>query len=405
MADFDRFWSERNSPYDDEDPDATGPEPPPGATEGEIVAWERAHGVTLPEPIRTALGLRDGGYVRNATIQVLPLDQIVPVDDDFWDHTEIGDDEAPDRGLVFVLGYEMEVGGTYVMNFNARGPHGAPSVSLDIHGESTHFIDDSIGGFFEAALASSAVPDVNWSEGVEDLPIVAREAVDLTALWGGKPASKDQVLARQGGALVLFTRERSPNGEVLTRTTLPLPLDAHQVGVRPYRPAPNATFAIYLQPTESEGIVEVRSETNDDGRWKNTTSRGAPIYVTFESADRDRLQALRAQLLGPEGAARAQAQQDRQAALTEALDALSPEQRTAALFQAAMGMRADLDRRFAAQSGDLGPAPPGVAEAAEAMRLKMEEMVERARRASAANPPDPETLRRIEDLLRDQGAG
>ena len=34
------------------------------------------------------------------------------------------------------------------------------------------------------------------------------------------------------------------------------------------------------------------------------------------------------------------------------------------------------------------------------MRRRMEEMTEQIRRKAAANPPDPETVRRIEDLLR-----
>ena len=78
--------------------------------------------MTLPEPIRTALGIRNGGSVRNTSIDVLPLDQIVPVDDDFWRRTEIDEDEAPDHALMFVFGHENEVGGTFLMNFNADGP-------------------------------------------------------------------------------------------------------------------------------------------------------------------------------------------------------------------------------------------------------------------------------------------
>ncbi len=393
MIDFERFWQKgSNNPYEDEGPD--GVEDPPGVTAEEIREWEQQYGVTLPEPIRTALGLRNGGSVRNTSIEVLPLDQIVPVDDDFCQHTDIDEDEAPDHGLLFVFGYEMECGGTFLLNFNAQGPGGPPSVYIDHHGESTYLVDDTIGGLFESALASSDVPEVNWSEGAEDLPIVARETIDLTALWRDEAASLDQILARQGESLVLFTRERSPRGEVLTRTTLPLPLEA--AAVQPLRPAPNATFALHLQPAVSDGIVQVRSETNDDGRWKNSVGHGAPIYVNFESTDRDRLRALRAQLLGDEGAARAQAGEDRQSALSETLGALSPEQRTAAMLQAALNMRAEAEREF----GDLGPVPPELAGAAEAMRLRLEAMAEQVRQKAAANPPDPETVRRIEGLLR-----
>jgi len=406
MIDFDRFWSKGQGPYGDEDgsPGGADATPPPGVTPEAIRGWERRHGVTLPEPIRTALGRRNGGWVRNTEIEILPLEQIEPVDDEFWDYTEIEEDEAPDHRLLFAFG-GSGTGGTYLLNFNANGAGGPPSVSIDYHGESTHFVSDTIGAFFDEALASSPEPSVDWSEAEGRLPVVARETIDLSAMYDGRPASEDQILARDGEALVLFTRQRSPDGETLTRTTLPPPLVAGVAEVRPYRPAPLATFALHLQPCESEGIVEERSETNDDGRWKNSTAHGVPVYVTFESTDRARLQALRAQLVGTEAAARAQARQDRQAELQETLDGLPPEQRTAALLQSALAMKAETDRRFAARFGDLGPVPPELAGAAEAMRRKLEEMAARVRQKVAANPPDPETLRRIQGLLRDQDAG
>jgi hypothetical protein len=199
--------------------------------------------------------------------------------------------------------------------------------------------------------------------------------------------------------LILFTRQRLPEGESLTRTTLPLPLDAAWAEVRPYRPGQVATFSLHLQPAESDGIVEVRSETNDDGRWKTSTSHGVPIYVMFESTDRDRLRALRSQLLGDEAAARAQAKQDRQAEFQETLEGLSPEQRSAALMQAALNMGA-----VGGPLGDLAGMPPELAEAAEAMRRRLAEMTEQIQKRAAANPPDPETIRRIEGYLREPGA-
>ncbi len=171
MIDFDRFWTDSNFPpgYEEEygPPDAADAKAPPGITAEEIAAWEREHGVTLPEPLCTALGLRDGGYVRNTSIAISPLAEIVPVDDDFWEWAGLDEDEAPDRSLVFAFGDETTSGARYLMNFNARGPHGAPSVYLDHHGESTDLVNESIGGHFEAELAASDEPGVNWSEAEE----------------------------------------------------------------------------------------------------------------------------------------------------------------------------------------------------------------------------------------------
>ncbi len=242
--------------------------------------------------------------MRNTTIAISPLAEIAPVDDDFWEWTELDQDEAPDHALMFAFGDETETGATYLMNFNARGPAGEPSVYLDHHGESTYLVNETIGGLFEEELAASDEPGVDWAE-VDGLDVLARETIDLSPLYDGSPATEEQVLAREGDGLVLFTRRRSPEGEALTRTTLPLPLDAMWAEIRPHRPAPIGTFALHIQPAESDGIVQVQSETNDDGRWKDTASRGVPIYVMFESTDRDPLRALRSQLLGDEGAARA----------------------------------------------------------------------------------------------------
>jgi hypothetical protein len=119
----------------------------------------------------------------------------------------------------------------------------------------------------------------------------------------------------------------------------------------------------------------------------------------FESTDRDRLRALRSQLLGDEAAARAQAKQDHQAEFHETLEGLSPEQRSAALLQAALNMGA-----VGGPLGDLAGMPPELAQAAEAMRRRLAEMTEQVRSKAAANPTDPETIRRIEGYLRDPGA-
>ncbi|HEV3342738.1 MAG TPA: SMI1/KNR4 family protein [Pirellulales bacterium] len=402
MIDFERFWVQAADTELDEEDDADGmaDEDRPGVGPEEIAEWEARHGVVLPEPLRTAFALRNGGLVRTAPLEILPLDQIVPVDEGFWDFTEIGESEAPDHSLLFVFGNETEVGGTYLLNFNARGPQGVPSVYLDFHGESTYHVNDTLGGLFADLLASSAVASVDWSE-AEDLAALARESIDLSPIYDGRPASIDQVLAREGDALILLTRERTPEGEVLTRTTLPLPLEAASTEIGPRRPAPIATFGLHLQPEESDDIVEQQSKTDDDGRWKNSTGRGVPIYVTFESTDRQRLVSLRSQLLGPAGTARAEARQERQEELVATLDSLPPAERTAAMLQAALKMRDRIERKFAPAAGDLTGLSGELAKAAEAMRVKMEQMVRQAQEKIAANPPDPKTVQQIERLLDD----
>jgi hypothetical protein len=403
MIDFNKFWVIGNSPYADDDgesPEEGDSFVPPGVSADEILNWEQFHGVSLPEPIRTALCRRNGGFVRSAPIQILPLNEMVPVDDDFWEHTDIDEEEAPDHNLMFVFGYEMEVGGTYLMNFNAIGPRGAPSVYLDFHGEQTQLINKSLNVFFEKALASDAHPSVNWSEAERSATVIARETIDISSLHKGKRASQELVLLREGKTLVLFSRLRSPEGETLARTVLPLPLDSDWAEIDSYRPAPIGSFGLHLQPQDDDGIVQHQSTKDADGKWKNSTSRGVPIYVTFESKDRDRLRALRAQLLGDELADQAEAFEDEKTEVEGLLDKLTPDQRTAALLQAALKMREEADRLFRAKFGDALPQTPGLADAADAMRLRLDQISDQVRQQSAANPPDPEIQRKIEEHFR-----
>jgi hypothetical protein len=406
MIDFERFWMEGGRDYDEfeeeecVDEDELDAEAPPGASEQQIAAWEKKHRVKLPEVLRQALAMQNGGSVRNTSIDVLPLEQIEPVDEDFWEWTELDEEEAPKHDLMFAFGEESETGATLLMNFNARGPKGEPSVYFDHHGESTYLENETLFGFFQAMLASSETPSVDWSE-TERLEVVARESIQVAGNYNGAPASLDQVLGREGQTLVLFTREQSSEGECLTRTSLPLPLDSLWAEVKPYRPAPIPTFGLHLQPEETHDIIEQQSEKTDDGRWKNSTLRGAPIYVTFESTDRSRVEALRKELFGAAGAGRAQAKQDRQAQFEQTLDTLTPDQRIAAMMRVALAMKDKMDLQFGAGLGDTSGMPPALAQAAQAMQKKMQQMVEKAQERIAANPVDAETMRQLEGMLDD----
>ena len=99
-----------------------------GVETAQIAAWESQHGVRLPNLLRQVLGWQDGGYVRHTGIEIYSLKAIVPVDDDFWRFEEIPEAEAANHSLVFVSGSEYQVGGEFLLNFNANGPAGEPSV-------------------------------------------------------------------------------------------------------------------------------------------------------------------------------------------------------------------------------------------------------------------------------------
>ena len=209
-------------------------------------------------------------------------------------------DEDVDRdpALVFRFGTDTESGGDYLMDYNARGPEASPSVYIHYNdGTGATLIKDSFDDFFERLVARSPGPNVDWSEAEPSQDVLARETVDLTAFHQAK-AHLEQVLIRQGDSLVLYTREVSPQGETLSKTTLPLPIHGALAMVLRRRPAPNLTFGLHLQPEDHEGIVQLDSRRKGDSGWVNTKTEGAPVYVQFESADRDRLEALRGRLLG-----------------------------------------------------------------------------------------------------------
>src|ERR1700736_3402807 len=109
MADFEMFWADL-----DED---SGP----ALTEAAVRNWERTRGVVLADFLRRAYLLRNGGCVRHTDIQLLPLGDFAPMDEDFWDHEESPEDEAPDHDLVLRLGYDNALGSQFLLNYNERG--------------------------------------------------------------------------------------------------------------------------------------------------------------------------------------------------------------------------------------------------------------------------------------------
>jgi hypothetical protein len=124
------------------------------------------------------------------------------------------------------------------------------------------------------------------------------------------------------------------------------------------------------------------------------------MYAWFESTNRARLETLRTDLFGRAEAERAQTKQDREAGLQAHLDSLPENERQAATMQMFLSMKAKLDAEFAAQVGDLGPPPPELAPLADLMRQKIDDAIARAREQIAQAPPSPETLRRINEMLK-----
>ncbi|HLW67131.1 MAG TPA: SMI1/KNR4 family protein [Gemmataceae bacterium] len=418
MIDFDQFWAEpgcfpgmgaeETKAYMQQLAEQFGPQgaaafnptsdpmlnPRPGLSPEEIAAWESERGVQLPAVLREVYARQNGGFVYDTHLRLLPLEEIASPGPEFWDWASYEEDEIPDRGLIFFFAEDQQVDGEIFLNFNANGLHGEPAV-MSYHSDPGDLNprSKSVTKFLTRMLETFETPSVDWSE-AERAEVVARETVDMSAVHQA-PAQLEQILVRLGGSLVLFTRQHSPAGEMLSRTTLPEPLSKDMSMIDRHA----ASYALMLYPEESDGIVQLESKQTRTGRWKNRTTKGAPVYVNFESPSRDRLEALRQTLLGEKAAQRAHDREEKQQLLQDRLAAMSPEQNQAALMQTALQHL----QRMREEDGTIfnpGAMPPEAAALHELMQQKLREIEQRTRERLDQHPPDPEAVRLMEEMMR-----
>jgi hypothetical protein len=373
--------------------------PGPGATSAQVEEWERRRAVRLPEVLRLALGRQNGGYVRGTQFRILPLAEIGPiVDKEFWEFASYDEKEVADRQFVFLFAEDDESSGSFYLNFG-RAPSEEPSV-LSYHSDPGDLdrCSTSVSEFFKRMMHEDDIASVDWSE-TQSLPPVAAETIDLSRLYG-QPAEKEQVLVRQGEVLVFFVREKTPFEERFTRTLLPLPLEAAMAWVQPWRPDPIRTYSLTLQPQDSEGIVELEAKQTENGRWKNSKSRGVPVLVQFESVEKSRLETLRREVLGNEAAGRSESEDQRREKFEEMMGSVPSGEQFAAGMQMFLQMMGP-----GGQSRPEAPQPESLpAEAAalqELLQQKLKGAMERAQQVLGEHPLSPETLRLLENARRE----
>lgn len=266
-----------------------------GATKAQVKAWETQHGVTLPKLLKKVLSEHDGGCVLGTMFRVLPLGEIVPADDEFWDFALVDDDEVVDHALVFPFAWDDELGGQYVLNFNAAGPNDEPSVMQNYSDPGDlNCAAKSLDKFFAKMLKVSGGPVFNWTD-IESLAVLADETID-DSYCRGPQATTRNVLAQDGECLVLFVHRTGADGERMEKTRLPLPLLADEMEIENRHDDQSGPWNLHLEPEDSDGIVQWESQLKSNGKWKNTETKGVPIYVEYESTDKKHLTVLQTQL-------------------------------------------------------------------------------------------------------------
>jgi SMI1/KNR4 family protein SUKH-1 len=355
----------------------------PGVTEQEIADWERNHRVQLPELLANVLRIQNGGAVRDTNIFIEALPDIAPVAEHFWEWADI-EEEFASRALVFSFAHD-DMAGQYLLNYNACGPRGEPSVYLFWANDmSCEKKADSVEECFAKELGLEEETDetpeprrirpiatkgepsvygprpsrpcVHWSE-TDELEALFRENLDLTHHDRGVPATCEHVLCRKDEMLVFFEHmDVRGQEESYTRTALPLPLVAEgALGagvIAPLDAARPSIWTLHLQPRDSNGIVSHDARMKSGGRWKNETCNGAPIYVQLWSADRTKLEQLRLKLLGAEAVDRVRAFEE-ECVRMEA----RPDEFMAAALERTRKLLEDTDRRMA-ESKQLDPSSP-----------------------------------------------
>jgi hypothetical protein len=260
----------------------------PGVTAADIAEWEDQHGLTLPKLLRELLALQDGGMVQHEPIRVLPLDEMVPPDEEFWNWTVIDESSVRNREWVITFAWGDDEP-QYLLNFNAGGPHGEPTVYSWYHDPGDMALEaSSLAEFFGKVTETFPTPAVDWDETTRLDVVLFHERIDF-----GENGGDEYILGRQNGVLVLYERDLS--GQTLSRTAIPEPI---ATSIEECSPSPCRTYGLNLEPEDPDGILSVESTRMSDGTWKNRTEHGVPVYATVESRSRKALDALRETLVG-----------------------------------------------------------------------------------------------------------
>jgi hypothetical protein len=371
----------------------------PPLDDATLAQCERRLGVKFPPLLVTLLRAHNGGPVRDqddlnlyglATQPgfgtICPIAELHDEEDLDWLGEEIGDPRL-------ILPLEGDGHVFRALNFNKRGPRAEPSVVvIDTECSDWSEASDTFAAWVEKLTAVEAGPILDWRE-KDALPALAEETVSVTYISpAGARETVEQRLCDGGDHYVMYRRCRGVRGEELSRTTIGKPLADLQI--RPFRPEPSRTFTLDIGPKDMRSIVTVTSQRTSRG-WQNTTSKGAPIYVQYESPDRFRLERLRELLYGGAPPAHVLAEEELQQRCETMSEA---DQRAASAHMMLQGMQ-HMEQLFAEDPDLAGPPPAGLAEAFKHMEALKAKMLQDLQQRTQGQAPPPEIADLIQQML------
>lgn len=286
----------------------------PGLDEVTRQQCETMFGVVFPESFIELFQMHNGGFVRDEDEMCLFSLHTKPYPDDGYfsirplnelaARGEVLDEQSlawvakacgdPER--VFLLWTDGHMG--HALDFNhqeaGRGPR---VVFFDFELSVFYVAADSFGAWLDDPWADQrGTPQVDWDE-ADRLPLITYHQTEIQRP-DGRFDYLQQNLCRDAGQLIVLRRELSQGYETLTRCSMPEPLsDAHAM-IRRIQTEPHPMFGLVLQPASGGPLRWVVSKLSEYGAWENKAWEGEPSYVLFESPHRERLEALRKELIG-----------------------------------------------------------------------------------------------------------
>lgn len=271
---------------------------PRGVEIGEIASWEQRSKVSLPDLLRRSLLVQNGGRVRYSSMVARALEDITPMNREFWADAWCEEDEFPDQQLAFAFG-ELEEGETLlILNYNRQGRRRSrdiPSVYSYSHdpGEVLK-VAETFEEFLASQIQVSNEPGFIWPEPVDLDGILFHERV-LQQGQGGW-TEHETIVQKVSGSIRVFCRETAAkadqrSGEELLRVDLRHPLKESAATIW----SGGEVHFLTLESAAEEDSSAVRSVKMADGKWKN---RSGEPQCNILSTEKEKLRALRASIFG-----------------------------------------------------------------------------------------------------------